>query len=79
MRTTVSQQKFLDSEEAAQIRSALEKMVFDPLFNTKAQYTAGTNNSWTFVEKHMQYLSEHPKLNPQHYLSNLRLMTRVKM
>ena len=78
MRTTISQQKFLDSEEAIRIKTALEKMVDDPAFNTEPTYTTGADPSWSFVDKHMTYLSEHPKLSPQHYLSNLRLMTRLK-
>lgn len=78
MSTTISQQKFLDSEEATAIRKTLERMVDDPCFNTEATYTATLGEGWSFVDKHMKYLSEHPKLNAQHYLSNLRLMTRIK-
>lgn len=77
MRTTLSQQKFLDSEEAASVRQALQSMVDDPCFNTELPYTANPENTRSFVEKHMTYLSLHPKLNSQHYLSNLRLMTRI--
>lgn len=78
MRTTISQQKFLDSAEAIEIKNALERMVADPCFNTEPTYTTGADPSWSFVDKHMTYLSEHPKLDPRHYLSNLRLMTRLK-
>lgn len=78
MRTTLSQQKFLDSEEAASVRLSLQSMVADPCFNTELPYTANPDNKQSFVDKHMTYLSQHPKLNPQHYLSNLRLMTRIK-
>jgi hypothetical protein len=70
MRPTISQMKFLDSAEAAQIKSTLERMQADPQFCTEDY------NNTPFVEMHMTYLSDHPKLNPQHYLSNLRLKTR---
>jgi hypothetical protein len=78
MRTTISQQKFLDSAEAADIRKTLEQMTIDEKFNTDSTYAAGCDENMTFVDKHMKYLSEHPKLNPQHYLRNIRLMTRKK-
>lgn len=66
---TMRQQQFMDSTEAAQARSRLERMVADPAFNTEAI---------TFVAKHMQYMCEHPKTSIDHYLSNLRLKTRVR-
>jgi hypothetical protein len=78
MRTTISQQKFLDSAEAADIRKILEQMMEDEKFNTDSTYAAGSDENMSFVDKHMKYLSEHPKLNPQYYLRNIRLMTRKK-
>lgn len=78
MRTTLSQQKFLDSEAAVVIREQLERMVEDQAFNTTSTYAATREDNMPFVEKHMTYLSDHPKLNPQHYVANLRLMTRLK-
>lgn len=78
MRTTLSQQKFLDSDVAVAIREQLEKMLADGAFNTTSSYAATREDNMPFVEKHMNYLSDHPKLNPQHYVANLRLMTRIK-
>lgn len=78
MRTTLSQQKFLDSEAAVQIREQLIKMMEDPKFNTTSTYAATREELLSFVEKHMTYLSDHPKLNPEDYMRNLRLMTRLK-
>lgn len=73
----MSRQKFLDSDEAKLINSDLENMVADPYFNTQSTYTTSSGNCLSFVDKHMKYLSDHPKLNPRHYLSNLKLMTRI--
>ena len=70
-------QKFLDSELAESIRAELRSMMEDPQFNTKATYSPSTVENMTFDERHMAYLSKHRTLNPQHYLSNLRLMTRI--
>lgn len=78
MRTTLSQQKFLDSEAAILIHEQLIQMMSDKTFNTSSTYAASREDSLPFDEKHMNYLSDHPKLNPQHYVANLRLMTRIK-
>lgn len=78
MRTTLSQQKFLDSEVAANIRKSLERMLNDVTFNTASTYSSTMEERLSFIDTHMKYLSEHPKLDPEHYLSNLRLKTRVR-
>ena len=78
MRTTLSQQKFLDSEDAVAIREQLLAMMQDTAFNTCPTYAATREDQLPFDEKHMTYLSDHPKLNPQHYMQNLRLKTRIR-
>jgi len=72
-------QKFLNSKEAEEIRAELHRMMEDPSFNTESTYSPSSDaDEYFFVDKHMKYLSQHLSLNPQHYLSNLRLMTRKK-
>lgn len=75
-------QDFFTSEEGMQVRSALQSMEANPLFNTVASYSVNTasypDHSMPFVDKHMQYLNSHPSINPDHYLANLRLMSRVR-
>ena len=78
MRTTLSQQKFLDSDVATEVRAELERMEADNMYNTQPIYAATMVEAKTFVAKHMDYLCERPKLDPQQYLANLRLMTRIK-
>lgn len=78
MRTTLSQQKFLDSQAAIKARHELQRMMNDASYNTASTYAANLDHNLPFVEKHMKYLSDHPKLNPDHYLANLRLMTKIK-
>jgi hypothetical protein len=64
----------------AEIKAALEQLEADPDFITKSAYRANAqqwpDNVIPFVEVHLQYLKEHPKLNPEHYLSNLKLRIR---
>lgn len=74
--------KFLESEEAAVIKRILRAMVLDETYNTEPTYSANSglypNNLIPFLDKHMAYLSTHPDLDPQQYISNLRLMTRKR-
>jgi hypothetical protein len=73
---SLGSQKFLASDAAKLVREELEHMMGDAAFNTTSTYSPSSEDSVLFVDKHMKYLSQHPNLNPQHYLSNLRLMTR---
>lgn len=60
-------QVFLSADE---ILSQLELMEKDA--------TIDTGSPRTFREKHMDYLKGHPKVNPEHYLSNLRTVLRIR-
>lgn len=65
-----------------EISVVLKKLEADPAFVTTPAYRANTslfpNNSISFVDAHLTYLKLHPKLDPNHYLANLRLMTRKR-
>jgi hypothetical protein len=79
IRINSRQQAFFDSEVASIAKSELKLMDKDPQYNTQGTFSARyTGHVMPFVERHMKYLSEHPKLDAQHYLSNLKLMTRIK-
>lgn len=78
MANSISAQKFLVSKEAETIRETLEAMMDDPEFNTTSLYSSAAGEKQLFVDKHLRYLSLHTNLNADHYLSNLRLMTRIR-
>jgi len=73
---------FMDTEKGAWIESELKAMVIDTTFNTVASYSANSDtypdNQIPFVHKHMNYLRAHPMADPQQYIANLRLMTRIR-
>jgi hypothetical protein len=73
---SIGSQKFLASDAGKLIREDLEKMMSDPGYNTTSTYSPSSIENVEFADKHMKYLSQHPHVNPEHYLSNLRLMTR---
>jgi hypothetical protein len=52
----------------AEIEAALKQIEKDELFKTKPK----------FYKIHLNYLKEHPKVNPEHYLSNLRTVLRIR-
>lgn len=79
MANSVSAQKFLASDEAETIRQTLMAMMDDPEFNTTSLYSSAAGEKQLFVDKHLRYLSQHTNLNTDHYLSNLRLMTRIRV
>lgn len=61
-----------------EIKTALKKLEDDPAMITESTYsplaTEWPGNRLPFVEFHLTYLSRHKLTDPQHYLSNLRLM-----
>jgi hypothetical protein len=83
MPTPTKRSNFFESELGMQIRLTLQQMVKDDKFNTGSGYSANSDlypdNLIPFVDKHMNYLNSHPKLDSTKYLSNLRLMTRISL
>ncbi len=73
---------FYASEEAAKIKKVLLDMLKDSRYNTQPSYTANSeeypDNKIPFVDKHMSYLNSHPSVDHDHYLANLKLITKVR-
>lgn len=69
------------AEEEALVMAKLKMMEKDLGFNTESQYSGNIekhpNNLITFTEKHMNHLKKFPNINPDQYILNLKLMTRV--
>jgi hypothetical protein len=76
MAITLRTQRFLESQQADIIREQLNEMMADPAYNTQPRYSAVLNGDMLFVDKHMNYLSSHLAVDPDQYLSNLKLITR---
>ncbi len=82
MPTTKKRVDLYKTEEGARILHELRAMVTDEKYNTGSTYStdaaACSDHLIPFVDKHMQYLIVHPSVDAEQYLSNLRLMTRVR-
>ena len=76
----MAKKDFFETEDGAEIERILKIMAKDETYNTKSSYSANgelyPDHQISFVEKHKRYLRAHPTTNPQHYVANLRLMTR---
>ncbi|MDQ3123258.1 MAG: hypothetical protein M3Q14_01055 [bacterium] len=73
---------FGSDDEKEDIKNLLELMVVNETYNTQSSFSANSerfpDNQISFIEKHMDYLMCHKGLNPYQYVSNLRLMTRIR-
>lgn len=72
--------KHVFMDEAA-IQAELALMEQNVLINTKpgyGRYASSSVGLETFRNRHTTYLKAHPKINPEHYLSNLRTVLRVR-
>lgn len=72
---------FFDTPLAGAVKAQLIAMKNDTRFKTESIYTANgvayPDNQLPFVDKHMNYLQSHPAVDPEQYLANLRLISRV--
>jgi hypothetical protein len=73
---------FYETLAGIKARQLLVEMNADASFKTEAYFSANVDlhpdHRISFVDKHMEYLRAHPSTDPEQYISNLRLMTRIK-
>ena len=72
----------LSPVEEAEVLQLLEQMEDDKAYNTESHYAVDTikypDNKIRFSQKHMEHLRKFPAINPEQYISNLKLMTRTR-
>ena len=72
-------QEFLKSEDGQTTYDELLKMVNDMAYNTKSTFSpSAEDGNLLFIDKHMSYLCSHLTTDTAQYLSNLRLITKVR-
>jgi len=73
---------FFETQEGVEITQQLVAMSTSKLYNTESSYSTNSkqypDNQIPFVNRHVEYLRTHPTIDPQQYISNLQLMTRVR-
>ena len=78
MTSSLGKQEFLRSNEAELLRQELEAMVGNPKYNTATRYSLVSSDGSQFVEKHMSYMANHPRMDHKQYVLNIKLMTKLK-
>ncbi len=80
--STIKKVNFFESEEGVEARSLLQTLWSDKAYKTDSSYSTDSesypDNLIPFVQKHMDYLSNHPSVNIKMYVANLRIMTRIR-
>lgn len=69
---------FIEGDEISQM---LHDMVENPKLHTPSseiKLDGGERITLSFYDKHRDYLTLHPKVNPSHYLANLRTMIKTR-
>lgn len=66
----------------SEITQKLQAMLKDDTYRTLPGYSIDTDqypdHVVPFLEDHVNYLRRHRHINPEHYLSNLRLMLKIR-
>lgn len=80
--TSKKKDDFFESEDGQVVMATLRQMSEDSAYNTVSTYSANSteypDNRMPFMDKHVNYLLAHPKLDARMYVANLRLMTRSR-
>lgn len=68
--------------QESEITQELKALAEDDSYHTIPGYSIDTetypDSSVPFIESHLRYLHKHPQVDPKHYLSNLKLMLKVR-
>lgn len=76
---TQKAQEFLKSEAGKAAYAELLRMIQDDSYNTTSSFSpSAKDGNLSFIDKHMNYLCSHLDVNASQYLSNLRLITKVR-
>lgn len=82
MPTHKKKSSFANDEEMIEFKTELALMVENNAYNTQPSFSANTerypDNRIPFIDKHMNYLMSHKGIDSHQYISNLRLMTRIR-
>lgn len=71
--------QFLESDNGKTAYIELLRMVDDAEYNTTSTFSPrAENGTLLFVDKHMNYLCAHLDVNANQYLSNLRLISKIR-
>ena len=73
-----TREQFLKTDAGASAKLELLRMLKSPAYETRVSYDVTVGRELAFIDRHINYLVKHPYINPLVYLSNLRVMTKIK-
>lgn len=74
----LTREQFLQTDVGTSAVKELQRMTSSADYTTIKAYDPCVGHKQSFVDRHINYLVKHPHVSPLHYLSNLRVMTKVK-
>ena len=69
---------YFDTSAGLEILTQLEEMSVSELYITKDSYVPSSESLISFVHKHQEFIRKHPNTDAQHYVSNLKIMCRLR-
>ena len=69
---------YFETVEGQDILEQLEAMSQSETYITKESYIPYSESLISFVNKHQEFIRKHPNTNAQHYVSNLKIMCRLR-
>ncbi len=77
-----TRKSFFETNEGREVKRELQRLDASSLYNTAPSYSSNSvlypDNRIPFVDKHMNYLINHPSLEASKYIANIKLMTRLR-
>lgn len=68
--------------QETEVVEKLQVLLEDETFRTLPGHSIDTelypDYKIPFIQGHLNYLKKHPQVDPEHYLSNLRLMLKIR-
>ena len=82
MAATMKRSDYFATEDGQDVMQRLRDLAANVSHNTPASYSANSeeypDNMIPFIDKHVNYLNTHPKVDARMYVANLQLMTRLR-
>lgn len=72
-----AKQVFFKSDKGIELRKQLIAMTKDSMYNTRLQGLIDCPDEERFIEKHMSYMGNFPRMDHYQYVSNLKLKTKI--
>jgi len=73
---------FFETQKGVEFKEKLLQMHTSEKYMTASSYSSKSelyaDNLIPFIDKHMNYIKSHPQLDPDQYLANLQIVTKIR-